>query len=129
MQRAATLFSTTCAVCHGATGGGDGPTVAQLSPRPESFLSDDVVNPMSPGARSWPSPGACTAPRWSGSTRCPGGRALVARLLRADAAAAGVYRQEREGVAARARHLEPICSCRVASAKRRSRACGGSCLK
>ncbi|MBK7865286.1 MAG: cytochrome c [Archangiaceae bacterium] len=48
LQRAATLFSTTCAVCHGATGGGDGPTAAQLSPRPESFLSDDVVNPMSP---------------------------------------------------------------------------------
>jgi high-affinity iron transporter len=48
LQRAAKLFSANCAVCHGPNGGGDGPAAAPLVPKPESFLSSDVANPMSP---------------------------------------------------------------------------------
>jgi len=31
------LFTKLCAVCHGQTGGGDGPAAAALTPRPASF--------------------------------------------------------------------------------------------
>ncbi len=33
----ATLFAGRCAVCHGAEGGGDGPTAAALDPKPRAF--------------------------------------------------------------------------------------------
>ncbi len=32
-----TLFAGRCAVCHGAEGGGDGPTAAALDPKPRAF--------------------------------------------------------------------------------------------
>ncbi len=34
---AAQIFSGRCAVCHGATGAGDGPGAAALTPRPRNF--------------------------------------------------------------------------------------------
>ena len=34
-------YSTTCALCHGATGGGDGPGGAALTPPPANFTSAD----------------------------------------------------------------------------------------
>ena len=33
------VFSTRCVPCHGATGGGDGPASAGLTPKPASFSS------------------------------------------------------------------------------------------
>jgi mono/diheme cytochrome c family protein len=34
---ARSLFDTTCAVCHGATGRGDGPAAAALNPKPRDY--------------------------------------------------------------------------------------------
>lgn len=31
------LFTTVCAACHGATGGGDGPAAASLDPKPRNY--------------------------------------------------------------------------------------------
>ena len=36
-QEAAEIFSSRCTVCHGATGAGDGPGSAGLSPKPRNF--------------------------------------------------------------------------------------------
>lgn len=33
------IFATRCTPCHGATGGGDGPASASLTPKPASFAS------------------------------------------------------------------------------------------
>src|SRR5262249_62204413 len=46
--RAATLFAQSCAPCHGATGGGDGPSGTLLKPRPRSFRDPAVMAEMSP---------------------------------------------------------------------------------
>ncbi len=35
------VYVTKCMICHGATGAGDGPTAAKVSPRPRNFLTDD----------------------------------------------------------------------------------------
>jgi mono/diheme cytochrome c family protein len=37
MQQAQTIFTTRCALCHGAGGKGDGPAGAALSPRPRDM--------------------------------------------------------------------------------------------
>lgn len=42
------VFGKTCATCHGATGAGDGPAAAALNPRPASFRSSAVMEPLSP---------------------------------------------------------------------------------
>jgi len=42
------LFSVACASCHGASGQGDGPAAAGLSPRPASFHSDEVMGTLTP---------------------------------------------------------------------------------
>ncbi len=36
-HEADTIFSTRCATCHGAQGGGDGPGSAGLNPKPRNF--------------------------------------------------------------------------------------------
>lgn len=36
-REAKKVFETRCAVCHGATGRGDGPGAAALTPRPQNF--------------------------------------------------------------------------------------------
>ena len=37
MEKGKTLFSSTCAVCHGAEGRGDGPAAVALNPKPRNF--------------------------------------------------------------------------------------------
>lgn len=46
------VFATTCAVCHGETGHGDGPGSAALDPKPAN-LSADHVQANSDGALFW----------------------------------------------------------------------------
>jgi high-affinity iron transporter len=46
--RGAEIFAQACAVCHGATGGGDGPAAARLNPRPRSFRDPAVMAELSP---------------------------------------------------------------------------------
>jgi mono/diheme cytochrome c family protein len=36
-QEATTVFTQRCVVCHGASGGGDGPASAGLNPKPKNF--------------------------------------------------------------------------------------------
>lgn len=40
---AASTFSNLCAGCHGATGKGDGPAAASLSPKPKDFADCKVM--------------------------------------------------------------------------------------
>ena len=47
-----TLFVSTCAVCHGETGKGNGAASVTLSPHPANFLSIDVED-ESDGAIFW----------------------------------------------------------------------------
>jgi high-affinity iron transporter len=38
LHRGQELFAQNCAVCHGASGAGDGPATAALNPAPANFL-------------------------------------------------------------------------------------------
>jgi len=42
------LFQQNCIACHGATGGGDGPSAAGLNPRPRDLRDPEVVRGLSP---------------------------------------------------------------------------------
>lgn len=42
ITRGAELFQTTCAVCHGPEGQGDGPGAAALNPKPANLSADHV---------------------------------------------------------------------------------------
>ncbi len=42
VARGAEIFSVTCAVCHGATGQGDGPAGVALDPRPANLTAEHV---------------------------------------------------------------------------------------
>lgn len=42
------LYAQQCAACHGATGGADTPTAAQLTPPPRNFRDPDVMDALSP---------------------------------------------------------------------------------
>ena len=48
LERGRKLFAQTCATCHGASGGGDGPAAATLQPRPRSFRDPAVTATLSP---------------------------------------------------------------------------------
>lgn len=48
LQKADSLFHSLCVTCHGTTGAANGPIAAVLVPPPESFLTSDTANPMSP---------------------------------------------------------------------------------
>lgn len=48
LERAAELYRTNCAVCHGTRGAGDGPAGAALKPPPASFLESERMEKMSP---------------------------------------------------------------------------------
>lgn len=48
MVRAGALFTTHCASCHGAHGGGDGPNAPTLRPRPRSFQDPETTATLSP---------------------------------------------------------------------------------
>lgn len=37
LEKAKTVFSQRCVPCHGATGNGDGPASAQLTPKPRNY--------------------------------------------------------------------------------------------
>lgn len=47
-ERAARQYVQNCQPCHGARGGGDGPSAAQLKPRPRSFWDPHVMSSLSP---------------------------------------------------------------------------------
>ncbi len=46
--RGAELYAQMCAACHGARGGGDGPSAAGLDPKPRSFLDPAVMGELTP---------------------------------------------------------------------------------
>ncbi|HEX3345298.1 MAG TPA: cytochrome c, partial [Polyangiaceae bacterium] len=48
LDEGARLFAQTCAACHGATGHGDGPAAAALTPKPASFHADAVMDGLTP---------------------------------------------------------------------------------
>jgi high-affinity iron transporter len=48
LARGATLYQGQCAICHGATGHGDGPTGVLLSPRPVNFTDQARADQRSP---------------------------------------------------------------------------------
>jgi high-affinity iron transporter len=48
LEQGAVLFAQACARCHGASGHGDGPAAAALSPKPASFHSPDVMANLTP---------------------------------------------------------------------------------
>lgn len=48
LDRGRALFMQSCAPCHGASGGGDGPAAATLDPRPRSFRDPEVTSTLSP---------------------------------------------------------------------------------
>lgn len=47
LARGATLYSSQCAACHGAKGGGDGPLSLRLSPRPIAFIDQERADSRS----------------------------------------------------------------------------------
>jgi mono/diheme cytochrome c family protein len=49
----ATLFATTCATCHGASGLGDGPAALGLDPQPATLADQDMLMSMSDGYSFW----------------------------------------------------------------------------
>ena len=48
LDEGARLFAQSCASCHGATGHGDGPAAAALTPRPADFHADAVMSGLTP---------------------------------------------------------------------------------
>lgn len=48
LERARVLFAQSCATCHGASGGGDGPGAAALRPPPRSFRDPETIRMLSP---------------------------------------------------------------------------------
>ncbi len=52
VERGATVFSQSCAVCHGETGKGDGPAAAGLEPKPADLYADHVRS-NTDGAMFW----------------------------------------------------------------------------
>ncbi|MBK7071906.1 MAG: FTR1 family protein [Myxococcales bacterium] len=48
LARGAEIFAASCAACHGATGGGDGPAARGLNPPPRSFQDPQVTAGLSP---------------------------------------------------------------------------------
>ncbi|HEY3821880.1 MAG TPA: FTR1 family protein [Polyangiaceae bacterium] len=48
LDEGARLFGQTCAACHGATGHGDGPAAAALTPKPADFHADAVMDGLTP---------------------------------------------------------------------------------
>ena len=46
------MFDVACAMCHGSTGGGDGPMSADLDPRPP-MLDKDTFGDQTDGALFW----------------------------------------------------------------------------
>ncbi len=48
LTRAAKLFADNCALCHGTTGGGDGPAGVALDPKPANFLDHEMMDAAAP---------------------------------------------------------------------------------
>lgn len=48
LDKAAKLYADNCALCHGVTGGGDGPAGVALDPKPANFLDYDAMNAAAP---------------------------------------------------------------------------------
>lgn len=48
LEKAAKLYAAQCAICHGATGAGDGPAGLALDPKPANFLDHAVMNAAAP---------------------------------------------------------------------------------
>ena len=79
-SKAVGLFATNCAVCHGATGGGDGVSAARLAPPPTNFRE---VQPDEAYAEAVLTTGVrgTTMPKWAGKLT-PDERHLLAVYVR-----------------------------------------------
>jgi len=53
LARGAALFAQNCAVCHGATGHGDGPAAAAMAVRPANFHDAHHSGFYAPGVKFW----------------------------------------------------------------------------
>jgi mono/diheme cytochrome c family protein len=64
IQAGKSLFESTCAICHGSTGKGDGPAGAALNPKPKN-LADKAVQAQADGEFFWKiSEGRGVMPGW-----------------------------------------------------------------
>jgi len=79
-RAAANLFGVHCAVCHGSTGAGNGPSARVLTPHPTNFLR---VRPAQPYAERVLESGilGTAMPKWAGKLTPPE-RQLLARYIR-----------------------------------------------
>src|SRR5688572_30347465 len=53
LARGQTIYVARCAVCHGATGAGDGPAATALPVKPASFADKAMVSSMTPAYWFW----------------------------------------------------------------------------
>lgn len=65
ISRGQTLFQTHCAVCHGPRGEGDGPSAAELNPKPANLK--EMSRHHSDGDLAWKiATGRGAMPKWAG---------------------------------------------------------------